>query len=190
MYGDDEPKSVHILALSGSLRAGSSNARLLRAAARLAPEGARFTFYDQQIATMPHFSPDLDEEGAVAPPEVAKFRHLLGAADGVLICCPEYAHGVPGAFKDALDWIVSSGELTDKPVALLMASASGAEYARAALVPTLKVMGAKIVFERSLVFSPSYLDEAGDISDPETSQIVREAVASLVSYSQPAVVAV
>ncbi len=153
-------------------------------------QGARFTFYDQQIATMPHFSPDLDGEGAVAPPEVAEFRHLLGAVDGVLICCPEYAHGVPGAFKDALDWIVSSGELTDKPVALLMASASGAEYARAALVPTLKVMGAKIVFERSLVFSPSYLDEAGDISDPETSQIVREAVASLVSYSQPAVVAV
>src|SRR5262249_44870385 len=64
------------------------------------------------------------------------------------------AHGVPGGFKDALDWIVSSGELADKPVALLMASASGAEYARAALLPTLEVMGANIVFERSLVFSP------------------------------------
>jgi chromate reductase, NAD(P)H dehydrogenase (quinone) len=150
MYGDDEPKSMHILALSGSLRAGSSNARLLRAAARLAPQGARFTFYDQQIASMPHFSPDLDGEDAVTPPEVAEFRHLLGAADGVLICCPEYAHGVPGAFKDALDWIVSSGELTDKPIALVMASTSGAEYARAALVPTLRVMGAKIIFERSL----------------------------------------
>lgn len=181
---------MHVLALSGSLRAGSSNARLLRAAARLAPQGARFTFYDQQMAAIPHFSPDLDGEGAVAPPEVAELRHLLGAVDGVLICCPEYAHGIPGAFKDALDWIVSSGELTDKPVALLMASASGAEYARAALVPTLKVMGAKLVFERSLVFSPRYLDEAGDISDPEASQIVREAVASLIPSSRPALVAV
>jgi chromate reductase len=180
VYGDDEPKSMRILALSGSLRAESSNARLLRAAARFAPQGARFTFYDQQIAALPHFSPDLDAEGAVAPPQVAELRHLLAAADGVLICCPEYAHGVPGAFKDALDWIVSSGELTDKPVALLMASASGAEYARAALVPTLKVMGAKIVFEQSLVFSPRYLDPAGDISHPETARLVRVAVESLV----------
>jgi hypothetical protein len=61
-----------------------------------------------------------------------------------------------------------------------MASASGAEYARAALVPTLKVMGAKIVFEQSLVFSPRYLDPAGDISHPETARLVREAVESLV----------
>jgi chromate reductase len=172
---------MRILALSGSLRANSSNARLLRAGARLAPEGARFTFYDQKIAELPHFNPDLDAEGAVAPPPVAELRRQLAAADGVLICCPEYAHGVPGAFKDALDWIVSSGELTDKPVAVLMASASGAEYARAALVPTLEVMGAKIVFERSLVFSPRYIDESGGISDLETARIVREAIESLVS---------
>jgi NAD(P)H-dependent FMN reductase len=77
---------MRILALSGSLRAESSNVRLLRAAARFGPDGARFTFYDQQIAALPHFSPDLDAEGAVAPPPVAELRHLLAAADGVLIC--------------------------------------------------------------------------------------------------------
>jgi len=172
---------MRILAMSGSLRAESSNARLLRAAARLAPEGVRFTFYDRQMGAVPLFSPDLDGEGAIPPPAVAELRRLLAAADGVLICCPEYAHGVPGAFKNALDWIVSSGELTDKRVALLMASASGAERARAALTPTLRVMGANVVFERSMVFAPKFLDADGTIADAETARVVRAAVEALAA---------
>ena len=172
---------MHIVAMSGSLRAESSNARLLRAAARIAPAGLQFTFYDRQIGALPHFSPDLDGEGVIAPPAVTDLRRLLGAADGVLICCPEYAHGVPGAFKNALDWIVSSGELTDKRVALIMASASGAEQARAALTPTLKVMGAHLVFDQSLVLSPRYLAEDGTISDAHTARVIREAIEALAS---------
>src|SRR5262245_61845677 len=171
---------MHVLAMSGSLRAESTNARLLRAAERLAPECVRFTFYDRQLGALPAVSPDLDGEGAVPPPAVAELRRLLASADGVLICCPEYAHGVPGAFKNALDWIVSSGELTDKPVALVMASASGAERARAALTPTLVVMGARIVFERSAILSPKYFDADGTISNPEMARVVREAVSALV----------
>lgn len=135
-HHDGEHFFVRILAISGSLRAESTNARLPRAAARLAPPGAaEFTFYDRQIAALPYFSPDLDGDGAIPPPPVAEFRRLLAEAGGILICCPEYAHGVPGAFKNALDWIVSSGEFTDKPVALFMASAWGAEQARAAPTP-------------------------------------------------------
>jgi NAD(P)H-dependent FMN reductase len=170
---------MHVVALSGSLRSGSSNARLLRAAGNMAADWARFTFYDRQIGELPHFSPDLDSEGSVAPPTVSALRGLLASADAVLVCCPEYAHGVPGSFKNALDWIVSSGELTDKPVALVMASASGAEQARAALVPTLKVIGANLVFECSLVLAPAYFAEDGTISDRRTAEIVREAVAAL-----------
>src|SRR5215510_1063207 len=113
---------MQILAISGSLRADSSNAALLRAAAACAPDGMEFRFYDRQLGGLPHFNPDLDGEGAVAPPAVAELRALLGAADGVLICTPEYAHGIPGALKNALDWIVSSGELERKPVALIVAS--------------------------------------------------------------------
>src|SRR5689334_18737809 len=116
---------MKILALSGSLRAASSNSALLRAAAALAPPGMDFTFYDHQIGALPYFSPDLDSEGMTPPPAVAEFRALLAGADGVLISCPEYAHGVPGAFKNALDWIVSSGSLSGKPTAVLMASPSG-----------------------------------------------------------------
>jgi len=171
---------MDVLGMSGSLRAESTNARLLRAAAKLVPDGTRFTFYDEQIAALPPFSPDLDGEGAAVPPAVADLRQRLSAAGAVLICCPEYAHGVPGAFKNALDWIVSSGELTDKPVALVVASASGAEHARAALASTLRVMGANLVFERSLVFSPKYLGADGSILDPHAERVVREAVAALV----------
>ena len=123
---------MKILALSGSLRAASSNSGLLRAAAALAPKDMVFTFYDQQLAGLPYFSPDLDGEGATPPEKVAELRALLAGCEGLLISCPEYAHGVPGAFKNALDWLVSSGELGGKPTALLMASPSGAQRAQAA----------------------------------------------------------
>ncbi len=172
---------MRILAISGSLRAESTSARLLRAAERLSPAGAAaFTFYDRQIGGLPYFSPDLDGDGAIPPPQVAEFRRLLAAADGVLICCPEYAHGVPGAFKNALDWIVSSGEFTDKPVALIMASASGARQAQAALTPTLKVMGAHLVYEASMVMRRNHLGEDGNITDAQMAGIVSDGVAALL----------
>lgn len=170
---------MHVVGLSGSLRSGSSNARLLRAAAKMAADWARFTFYDRQIGELPHFSPDLDAEGSVAPLAVAELRGLLASADAVLVCCPEYAHGVPGSFKNALDWIVSSGELTDKPVALIMASASGAAQALAALVPTLRVIGANLVFDCSLVLASTYFAEDGTISEERTAEAVREALGAL-----------
>jgi len=170
---------MHVVALSGSLRSGSSNARLLRAAAKMAADWARFSIVDRQLGELPHFSPDSDLEGSVAPPAVAALRGLLASADAVLICCPEYAHGVPGSFKNALDWIVSSGELTDKRVALITASAGGAEQARAALVPTLKIMGANLVFDCSLVLAPRSLTEDGTISDPRTVEVVGAALAAL-----------
>ena len=171
---------MHVVALSGSLRSGSSNSRLLRAAAKMAANWADFIFYDRQIAELPHFSPDLDSEGSVAPPAVAELRRVLASADAVLVCCPEYAHGVPGSFKNALDWIVSSGELTDKPVALIMASASGAEQARAALVLTLRVIGANLVFDCSLVLAPTYVAADGSISEERTAEVVRDALAALL----------
>lgn len=171
---------MHLVCLSGSVRADSSNSRLLRAAARLAPAGTQATLYDRQIEELPIFSPDLDEEGSTPPEAVAHFRALLRQADAILICCPEYAHGVPGAFKNALDWIVSSGELTDKPVALIAASPSGAPYARAGLLPTLQVMGAKMVFDASLVLTRHYVDADGHISDSASRQTVQAALDALL----------
>lgn len=172
---------MQILGISGSLKDTSTNSALLRAAAAIAPAEMQFAFFDQQIGDLPHFRPDLDEEGAVAPAAVARWRSLVAGADGVLISCPEYAHGVPGSFKNALDWLVSSGELTGKPVALLMASPSGAREARAALTPTLRVMGADLVFECSLVFARRHLTGSGHLCDDQIEQTVRTALAALAS---------
>ncbi len=82
---------MQILAISGSLRASSINTTLVRAIIRMAPENMEFTLYDG-LGDLPHFSPDL--EGDEALPLVATLRRQLQAADGVLICTPEYAYGV------------------------------------------------------------------------------------------------
>lgn len=134
---------MKLLAISGSLRAGSFNTSLLKAAGGLLPEGVAVTLYDG-LAEIPPFNPDLDLDPP--PPAVADLRARISAADGVLLCSPEYAHGVPGMLKNALDWIVSSGEFTDKPTLLINASPSfmGGSHAQANLAEILRVMGAKL----------------------------------------------
>jgi len=174
---------MRILAISGSLRPDSTNSALLRAAALLAPPSMAFEFYDRQIGDIPHFRADLDEEGAEPPPAVADFRGRLAAADALLISCPEYAHGVPGAFKNALDWIVSSGETGGKPTALLMAGPGGAAQAWAALAPTLRVMGCALVFEASLVVARRHFDERGALVDPALGEQVRRCLDALATAS-------
>lgn len=170
---------MRILGISGSLKSTSTNAALLRAAAAISPAVMQWSYFDRQIGELPHFSPDLDEEGIAAPPTVAAWRRALADSDGVLVSCPEYAHGVPGSFKNALDWIVSSGELTAKPLALLMASPSGAGNAWTALAPTLRVMGADLVFEASLVFARRHLGDDGRLVDAGLETGVRSALAAL-----------
>ena len=150
---------MKIVAISGSLRAGSTNTALVRAAAGLAPEGMEVAVYDG-LGGLPHFSPERD--GDAAPDAVRDLRALLGGADGVLICTPEYAFGMPGSLKNALDWLVTSGELWRKPVAALSASPSalGGEKAHAALVLTLSALEAHIAAEASLL-DPVCLHEGG-----------------------------
>lgn len=99
---------MRILAISGSLRAASSNTILLNAAAALAPENVEVVVY-RGLGDLPHFNPHLDK-GPV-PPAVTDFRTQLGKSSGVIISSPEYAHGVPGVLKNGLDWLVASGEL-------------------------------------------------------------------------------
>ena len=93
---------MKIIAISGSLRARSSNLALLRAAAALAPEEIEVAIYEG-LGALPHFNPDDDEEGATPPAPVAALRALLADADGIVISTPEYAHGLPGSLKNALD---------------------------------------------------------------------------------------
>jgi chromate reductase len=170
---------MKILAISGSLKPDSTNGALLRALAALASAGTEVVCYDRQIGELPHFRPDLDEEGMTAPPSVAALRALVRSADAIFVSCPEYAHGVPGSFKNMLDWLVSSGELTDKPTALVMASPSGATYARTALVPTLLVMGCRLVFDESLVLARRHFDETGRLLDDEIASELHRALTLL-----------
>jgi chromate reductase, NAD(P)H dehydrogenase (quinone) len=137
---------ITLLALSGSLRAASSNAALLEAARLLAPPGIAVVTYGG-LGALPHFNPDLDREPL--PPAVADLRRHIGAVDGLLISCPEYARGIPGAFKNALDWLVSGFEMPGKPVALFNASPRASE-AHAALRLVLRTVAARLVEEASI----------------------------------------
>src|SRR5689334_3710681 len=164
---------IRILAISGSLRRFSSNTTLLQAAARLAPPGVEITLYDG-LAELPHFNPDL--EGS-EPATVVNFREQIKGSDGVLISSPEYAHGVPGALKNALDWVVGSGELVGKPVALLNASPRST-HAQASLIETLTVMTAVLVAEASITVPllGKKIHEDGIASDPLFAEPLRAAI--------------
>ena len=169
---------MRILAISGSLRAASSNSVLLRAAVSLVPEGVELIVFDG-IGEFPHFNPDLDREPPPAP--IAEYRAQLRAADAVLISSPEYAHGVPGVLKNALDWVVGSGELVDKPVALINASPRST-HAQASLAETLTVMNTSFISEacRAVALPGRNIDEAGILANPEVAGVLREAVTALV----------
>ena len=172
--------TTRILAISGSLRAASSNTALLLAARALAPEGTEVVLYEE-LGGLPLFNPDLDESGGgTAPPEVADFRSRLGASDGVLVSSPEYVHGVAGAMKNAIDWVVSSGQIYEKPVALLNASMA-ATHAYASLTEILTTADADIIREASVrVGLPTNrIDEAGILADPGLCGALYAAVAAL-----------
>src|SRR6476661_7959485 len=137
---------MRFLAISGSLRAGSSNTTLLEAARLVAPSDVEVVLYEG-LAVLPAFNPDLDTvEGDRLPVSVAQLRALVGSADGILICSPEYAHGIPGSLKNLLDWLVGSVEFPFKPVALLKANAHSV-HAQAQLVEVLTTMNARLVAE-------------------------------------------
>ncbi|NKF21194.1 NADPH-dependent FMN reductase [Solimonas marina] len=132
------------LAICGSLRRQSTNLAVLHAAARLAPPGIAVRVYS--LAALPLFNPDLEAE---MPAVVREWRAAVAAADGLLISSPEYAHGVSGVLKNALDWLVSGPEFVGKPVALLNAS-TRAEHAPAQLVEILRTMSGIVVESASL----------------------------------------
>jgi chromate reductase len=140
-FRSNHPTIMRVLAVSGSLRSQSTNTSLLRALALLAPPEVEVVLY-KELDQIPPFNPDRESEGESGP--VARFRALLKQADLIVFSSPEYAHGVPGALKNALDWVVGSGELSGKRVAFVNAS-SRAVYAQASLKETIKTMDAQLV---------------------------------------------
>jgi NAD(P)H-dependent FMN reductase len=137
--------SFRILAISGSLRAASSNSAILRAAARVAPAGMEVVIFDG-IGRLPYFSPDLDREldDPTLPPPVRELRAAIASTDAMIISSPEYAHGVPGVLKNALDWLVGGPEMVGRHVLLLNTSPSSV-HGYASLAETLRTMSARLV---------------------------------------------
>jgi chromate reductase len=155
---------MKVLGIPGSLRATSSNAALLRAAARLAPAGTELVLFDG-LGALPHFSPDLDVEPI--PPTVAALRAQIGAVDAIAICSPEYAHGMPGSLKNALDWLVSALEPIGMPVLLVSASPGGAGHAHAQLLEVLRTMSMQVVDGGAHTFSRAKIGPDDEIMAPE-----------------------
>ena len=188
--------NIRILALSGSLRTGSSNSALLRAAARLVPDGTDFSLYEG-LALLPPFNPDretelydtaapglryrdnLDDRGLLA---VRDLNERVRQADGLLVACPEYARGVPGAFKNALDWLVGSNAFVCKPFVQFNASPR-ASHAQAALRLTLETMSGLFVEEAALSVPLLNRGLGPDdiLADPSLAEPIRAALRAFVT---------
>lgn len=167
---------MRLLAISGSLRRRSSNTAALLAAARLAPPGVEIHLFDA-LGTLPHFNPDLDAEGDEPPQAVAAWRSLVSGSDGMLLSTPEYAHGLPGSFKNALDWLVSSPVFYGKPVAIINTSPQST-HAQASLIEILSTMGTRLVREAfvELPLRGRHLDAEGIVQDGELVAPLRSAI--------------
>ncbi|MEO9078702.1 MAG: NADPH-dependent FMN reductase [Rhodanobacter sp.] len=139
--------AAQVLCLSGSLRLVSSNAAALEAAYRLAPSTLELLLY-LGLGDLPLFNPD--DEVDPLPPAVVALREAVVSADALLIACPEYAHGVPGAFKNLLDWLVGSADFPGKPVLLLNTAARGSHHAQEALAEILSTMSAQLLTAQPL----------------------------------------
>jgi NAD(P)H-dependent FMN reductase len=170
---------MRILAISGSLRAASSNTSALQAAALLAPADVEIVFY-KGLAELPHFNPDMEMNDL--PEVVQALRHEIGLCDGLLICSPEYAHGVAGSMKNGLDWLVGSLEFPGKPVALIN-NAPRSVHAPAQLREILTTMSAHLVEAAciTLTFPSQGLDAAAIASDPTLSAQIRSALECFVA---------
>lgn len=184
---------MRVVGVSGSLQARSSTAAVLASVGELvllkasseAPAGAAcataptFEVF-AGIEELPHFNPDRDTEPP--HPAVATWRSTLAAADAVVIATPEYAHGYPGALKDALDWIVGSGELVDTPVLLVTASGSGGVRAAEALAPVIEVIAGRLVGPISIWgVSPKVAE--GRLTDPDDLDALAAAVELLLAHA-------
>jgi NAD(P)H-dependent FMN reductase len=175
---------VRLLAISGSLRKASTNTAALEALARLAPEGVHVLVY-RDLAKLPPFNPDDDLEDETKPEPVETFRQLVGASDAIIIAAPEYAHGLPGVFKNALDWLVASETFLGKRVVLLNASPRSF-HAQSDLREILATMAARFVTEAfaSLPLTGKTVTANELLKDSACAQRLKESLDTLIRALQ------
>jgi chromate reductase, NAD(P)H dehydrogenase (quinone) len=169
---------MRILVVGGSLRVRSTNAALVRAVVDLATPDTTVDVYGR-LAEIPSFSPDIPDDDAPEP--VTELRALVAAADGVVVSTPEYAHGAPGALKNALDWLVGSGEAAAKPFVVVSSSPdpNGGIRALTALATTLTVMGGQLADLVTVPMLRTKLGADGELADPGTRRKLASALESL-----------
>jgi chromate reductase len=170
-----------VLGIAGSLRSGSHNAQLLRHVVEELPEGVELEVFDR-LAEIPAYDPDLED---LCPDAVEDLKAAIAAADAVLIATPEYNGSIPGALKNALDWVsrpIAETPIRSKPVAVIGAStgAFGGVWAQRELKKVLGLMGARVL---DLELAVAKADRA--LADPDTELRLRLAgvVSELVSVA-------
>lgn len=170
---------VKILAISGSTRKNSANLRLLNAITDLFSDRMKVTIFNG-LYGLPPFNPDDNNEHVAK--SVSDFREQIRNANGVIICTPEYAHGVPGSLKNAIDWTVSTNEFWKKPTALITASTDG-RFGHKALLETLRVIEAENIDELNLLiqFINTKVDEKNKIKDPQTLKDIHWLMNNLIT---------
>lgn len=168
-----------VLAVVGSLQANSSNGMLVRALTPMLGSGVEVV-ETRALHLLPPFNSDFESENV--PAAVTDWRAELSSARAVVFATPEYAFGIAGALKNSLDWVVGSGELVGKPVALIGASTmgTGAGLALEALERTIRVMSAEVVGVLSVAHIRAKLDAAGAVTDAETSAALESLATKII----------
>lgn len=159
--------SIKLMAISGSLRKTSYNSAALEALNKLAPNPIHVNIY-RGLSDLPMFNPDLEGE---LIPEYEEMRKLLGSSDGLIVSSPEYAHGISGVLKNALDWLVSGEEFVNIPVMIINTSPR-ASHALESLREVVRTMSGHIVEEAclSIPLLGSNLDSQGILRDKDLSE--------------------
>jgi chromate reductase, NAD(P)H dehydrogenase (quinone) len=157
---------MKILAITGSTRHNSSNFKILKFISEQINPRFEVEIFEG-LAGMPHFNPDLDTDNS--PENVVLFRDKIAAADGIIICTPEYVFSLPGSLKNALEWCVSTTIFSNKYVGLITASASG-EMGHEQLLLIMKTLEAKFEKDSQLLISGirGKIDAEGKIINNET----------------------
>ncbi|MDQ6437057.1 NADPH-dependent FMN reductase [Mesorhizobium sp. LHD-90] len=172
---------MKLLGLSGSLRAVSTNTALLRAMQHEMPLGCRLDLHDQ-LGGLPIYNPD--NEGERTPAAAARWNEAVCAADGLVISCPEYAHGIPGGLKNALDWLVSGPAAVGKPVMLVHASHRSL-VSREALREVLRTMSFRIFAAPELevpLLGKKLAEYATVLDDAKWRQAIANCLAGFVQF--------
>ena len=176
---------LSILGFAGSLRRGSYNRALLRAAAGMAPDGMRIAIFD--LDAVPLYNGDVEAEGEPEP--VTRFKQAIAAADGILMATPEYNHGVPGVMKNAVDWASRpprAAPLGGKPVGIIGASpgSTGSARGQSQLRQAFEFTDSYCMPQPELLVARAHekFDPEGNLTDPETGRYLARYLAAFADW--------